>query len=237
MIFRSYLPHSAGYTNYSSLTKFPGVDSGFKLSGTTTSPFHDLSSVISDTSLISFPKFSVGSGLPEIIKTSPYVLPNPIEYPQNWEFVPKDSETEKPSYIETVTDPIHNWLKGTTTEDIFNFILENAYDAYEIFTDIHDTLKAQSYGYNPNDTFYNTSASEQFNGGIGNDTVIYLGKHSDYQIVAILEYPLGNHLGYKVIGNDGKEIDTLINIEQVEFSDGHTDLSIIGSSAIFHSLI
>ena len=235
MIFRNYLPHSTGYTNHSSLTKFPGVDSGLKLPGTTASAFQGFPSKLSGTSLINFPNSSVV--LPEIIKTSSYVSPNPREYPDSWKLDSKDLETEKPWHIKTVTDPIYNWFKSITKGDVINFVLDNAPDAYATFTDIHNKLKTQAYSHSPNDIFYNTSASERFNGGIGNDTVVYSGKHSDYRIVPTSEYPLGNHSGYKVIGKNGKEVDTLISIEQLKFSDGYSDLGIIGSTEVFHPLV
>lgn len=228
MIFKNYLPHSLEYTNQSFLIKFRGVDSDFKLPGTA-SPFQDLPSTLPSTSFSIFPKFSVGAELPEIIKTSPSALSNLPQYPQ--------SSTEN-FFTKNISGPLNNWLKGSAKEDILQFTFENGYDIVtELLDRIKEIQKDLEESNNFNDIFYNTSLPEHFNGGIGNDTVVYEGNHADYLIMAIREYPLGAISGYKVIENNGNTVDTLSSIERLEFADGHSNLGVIGVSEIFYPLV
>ena len=236
MIFKSYLPHAFGYIDQSSITKFPGIDFNPRFSEIIkTSPFPELPGAPQIPSLTDSHIPRTWPELPEIIRTSPPAIPNLPEYPKSWEFDPKDTEN---FLTRTITDPIHNWLKGTTKGDIIKFVFENAYDTYEIITDILDVLKAQAEGYNPNDIFHNTSASENFNGGFGNDTGIYEGKRDDY-LISTTQDPAGNHSEYIVLQNNGNgnATDTLIDIERLEFADGHSNVGVIGYSEIFYPLI
>lgn len=225
MIIKTYHPDYLGYTSH---YKTLGIDLSPRVPEIIkTSPFPELPSSSLGSSLPNFPKWPE---LPEIIRTPPSVLPSIPEYPNDWESDPSEN-----SFVtRNITDPIHNWLKGTTKEDVIKFVFENAQDVYEAVTDALEILK-ELEGDNPNQTFYNAAASETFNGGIGDDTVVYSGKHAEYQIKAVSNI-LGVNKGYVVTGNNGMETDTLMGIENLEFSDGHSDLNIIGSET-FHPLI
>lgn len=233
MIIKNYLPNSFGYTDQSSLIKFPIVDFNPKLPEIIrTSPFPEIPGSLPN--LPDIPKLGTWPDLPEITRTLPSVLPNVPEYPREWEFNPKDHEAE--SFLtRTITDPINNWLKGITKLDVIKFFLENTYDTIKDILDNLKEIEKELAGINPNQIFYNTPASDNFNGGIGLDTVVYTGNHNDYQISATQDI-LGNNTGYIVVENSGV-VDTLIDIEQLEFADGHSSLGIIGSSITFEPLV
>lgn len=225
MIIKTYHPDYLGYTSH---YKTPGIDLNPRVPEIIKiSPFPELPSTLPSFSSPNLPKWSE---LPEIIRIPPSVLPSIPKYPNDLEFDSKEN-----SFVtRNITEPINNWLKGTTKEDVIKFVIDNAQDVYEAITDVLDMLKALK-GDNPNQTFYNTSASENFYGGLGNDSVVYAGKHAEYQITVVSNI-LGINKGYVVTGSNGMETDTLMGIENLEFSDGHLDLNIIGSGT-FHPLI
>ena len=70
-------------------------------------------------------------------------------------------------------------------------------------------------GTSGDDTFHSSTGNEAFNGGAGVDTVIFSGHESDYTIsLAGAGFSLKDN-----VGTDG--IDTVVNIEKLQFSD-HT---------------
>ncbi|PXW87828.1 hypothetical protein C8R34_10976 [Nitrosomonas sp. Nm84] len=228
MIIKNYLPNSLEYTNQYSLTKFPDIDFNLRLPETINTSF--LPSL--PGRLPDFPIVRTWPDLPESIKPLPSVLPTYPGYTRDWEFDPTEN-----TLIRIIIDPIHNWLEGTTKEDVLRFVFDKAQDIYESITDTLDLLKAQDESINPNQTFYNTTAaSDDFNGGLGLDTVVYAGSRDDYRVYATQDI-LGKNTGYEVIENNGNATDTLVDIERLEFADGYSQLNVIGSYETFHPLV
>lgn len=151
--------------------------------------------------------------------------------------------------INNTVAPVHEWLEDTTFTKVIKVIdlLNEAYGMYsEIMDGLEDLMEESNNGINLDNTFfsggigndtvgtlddylsinlddifYSTSESEIFNGGRGNDTVVYSGLREDYQIERGI-------LGYKVSGINDNETDTLFSIERLEFSDASIDLELAG---------
>lgn len=66
------------------------------------------------------------------------------------------------------------------------------------------------------DTIYDGAGNDFYNGGDGNDTVVYDGGMSDFQV---------NENGESVEVSSENEIDTLVNIETIQFDDGNYEIS------------
>lgn len=200
-----------------------------------TSHFHDLPGMVSDSSSLSY--FHNALVKPELINITKTSLMHPLpdstsiinNHHDRLDLFAKNQEIEKSSFSKNFTDSIDKWLNEFTSKNVFKFLLEEGPGLYlDIRDRLEDLKKQQNEGKNLNDIFHSTSASEYFNGGLGDDTVVYSGKYNDYQVVK-------NTLGYQVYGKISNEIDTLVSIEHIGFSDGHhMDLSIVGSSGMVH---
>lgn len=83
------------------------------------------------------------------------------------------------------------------------------------------TLIENAVGGSGNDTFIGNSTSNHLDGGTGIDTVVYTGNMSDYSINKISDntYTITNNFASTKDINGTKKIDTLTNIERIEFAD------------------
>ncbi|MCB1949969.1 MAG: hypothetical protein H6936_00090 [Burkholderiales bacterium] len=161
---------------------------------------------------------------------------------ESFDRISTNQEIESSFFHERVFDPISNRfdsvyksIQEVTSEDVkdffSNFAKEFINEIIESFPDIYSDIKEElgklGEDRNINDIFYNTPASEYFNGGIGFDTVVYSGSHDDYHIKKTFA-------GYKVYGENNNEIDTLSGIENLEFSDVDIRLETLGVLGLEH---
>ncbi len=85
------------------------------------------------------------------------------------------------------------------------------------------------FGENGNDTLFGGAGKDQLHGGMDNDIATYEGNFADYRVEQLHGVVTITHL------DDETDVDTLINIEQIQFADQNwnpvysTDLSIIAT--------
>ena len=91
------------------------------------------------------------------------------------------------------------------------------------------TAAAADLGTSGNDTFYADTAPRTTDGGAGVDTVIFSGKEANYSIVL-------SESGFSVkenLGTDG--IDTVLNIEKLQFTDHTLTITATPSETLLES--
>lgn len=97
------------------------------------------------------------------------------------------------------------------------------------------TLIENAVGGSGNDTFIGNSISNHLDGGTGIDTMVYSGNKSEYSINKISDnaYTVTNNFTSTkdTAMTDTKKIDTLTNIERIQFADTMFSLSDVSDSS------